>query len=389
MIIGIPKEIMQGEKRVSAIPETVKKMVESGANVLFEKGAGVGSHYMDESYEEAGAQLIADVEDIFSQADVILKVKEPQFNYEKNKHELDMMHEGQYLITFIHPASPPNHQMVKHMAERRIIGLTLDGVPRISRAQAMDALSSMSACAGYKGMIMGINDISKFVPFVTSAVGRLKPATVFVIGTGVAGLRALATAKGLGATVYTADIRPEANRNAESLGAVIVETGIPEEIAVSPDGKHANQLPEKWLKIERENIKETVAKSDIIFCSALIQGKVAPILLTEEMVQSMQPGSVIVDISIDQGGNCSITTPGAVEVKHDIIIQGIKNIPGMLSTSSTIMFSKNIYNLLTYLMKDGQINLDMTDEITSSILVTKDGEIVHEGALEAMAINQN
>ncbi len=389
MIIGIPKEIMQSEKRVSAIPETVKKMVESGANVLFEKGAGVGSHYMDESYEEAGAQLIADVEEIFSQADVILKVKEPQFNYEKNKHELDMMHEGQYLITFIHPASPPNHQMVKHMAERRIIGLTLDGVPRISRAQAMDALSSMSACAGYKGMIMGINDISKFVPFVTSAVGRLKPATVFVIGTGVAGLRALATAKGLGATVYTTDIRPEANKNAESLGAIIVETGVPEEIAISPDGKHANQLPEKWLNIERENIKETVVKSDIIFCSALIQGKVAPILLTEEMVQSMQPGSVIVDISIDQGGNCSITTPGAVEVKHDVTIQGIKNIPGMLSTSSTIMFSKNIYNLLAYLMKDGQINLDMTDEITSSILVTIDGEIVHEGALEAMAINQN
>ncbi|GAB1453346.1 hypothetical protein MASR2M47_34020 [Draconibacterium sp.] len=273
MIIGIPKEIMQGEKRVSAIPETVKKMVEGGASVLFEKGAGIGSHYLDETYEEAGAKLIADVEDVFSQADVILKVKEPQFNYEKNKHELDMMHEGQYLITFIHPASPPNHQMVKHMAERGIIGLTLDGVPRISRAQAMDALSSMSACAGYKGMIMGINDISKFVPFVTSAVGRLKPATVFVIGTGVAGLRALATAKGLGATVYTTDIRPEANKNAESLGAIIVETGVPEEIAISPDGKHANQLPEKWLHVERENIKETVAKSDIVFCSALIQGK--------------------------------------------------------------------------------------------------------------------
>jgi NAD(P) transhydrogenase subunit alpha len=248
----------------------------------------------------------------------------------------------------------------------------------------MDALSSMSACAGYKGMIMGINDISKFVPFVTSAVGRLKPATVFVIGTGVAGLRALATAKGLGATVYTCDIRPEANKNAESLGAIIVETGIPEEIAVSPDGKHANQLPEKWLEIERESIKETVAKSDIIFCSALIQGKVAPILLTEEMVKLMQPGSVIVDISIDQGGNCAITTPGLVEIKHDITIQGIKNIPGMLSTSSTIMFSKNIYNLLAYLMKDGNIYLDMTDEITSSILVTKDGQIVHEGALEAM-----
>ena len=386
MIIGVPKEIMKGEMRVSAIPETVKKMVAIGAKVLFQTGAGVGSHYMDPAYEEAGAQLISDVEKIYAQADIILKVKEPQYNTEKNKHEIDMMHKGQYLITFIHPASPANHQMVKQMAEKGVIGLTLDGIPRISRAQAMDALSSMSACAGYKGMIMGINDISKFVPFVTSAVGRLKPATVFVIGTGVAGLRALATARGLGATVYSADIRPEANKNAESLGALIVETGIPAEIGESPDGKHANQLSEEWLKVEREHFSEIISKADIIFCSALIQGKVAPILITEEMVKMMQPGSVIVDISIDQGGNCAITTPGKIDIKYDIKIQGIKNIPGMLSTSSTIMFSKNIYNLLTYLMKDGDIHLDLTDEITSSILVTKDGEIVHEGALEAMSL---
>lgn len=384
MIIGIPKEIMQGEKRVSAIPETVRKMAESGAKVLFEKGAGFGSHYYDDAYQEAGAHLVSDVEDLYVEAEVILKVKEPLFNQEKDRHELDMMHEGQYLISFIHPASPANHQMVKHMAEKGVIGLTLDGIPRISRAQTMDALSSMSACAGYKGMIMGINDLSKFVPFVTSAVGRLKPATVFVIGTGVAGLRALATAKGLGATVYSADIRDEANNNARSLGAHIVETGVPEEDAVSPDGKHANQLNNKWLEIEREHIKEMVTKSDIVFCSALVQGKVAPVLITEEMVQQMQPGSCIVDISIDQGGNCAITTPGAVDVKHGVIIQGIKNIPGMLSTSSTIMFSKNIYHLLTYLTKDNAIHLDLTDEITASILVTKDHAVVHEGTLEAM-----
>lgn len=384
MIIGIPKEIMGGEKRVAAIPETVKKMVESGSRVLFQEGAGVGSHYADEAYREAGAEIVADVEELFAHSEVILKVKEPMFNTDKNKHEIEMMHSGQYLITFIHPASPPNRQMVKDMAAKGIVGLTLDGVPRISRAQAMDALSSMSACAGYKGMIMGINDISKFMPFVTSAVGRLRPATVFVIGTGVAGLRALATAKGLGATVYSADIRPEANKNAESLGAIIVETGVPPEIAVSADGKHANQLPEKWLEVERENFKEIVAKADIVFCSALILGKVAPILLTEAMVKEMQAGSCIVDISIDQGGNCAITSPGIVDVKHDVTIQGIKNIPGMLSTSSTIMFSKNIYNLLEYLTKDGEINLDLSDEIVSSILVTKDGEIVHEGTLEAM-----
>lgn len=387
MIIGIPREIMHGEKRVSAIPETVKKMVDGGAKVLFEEGAGVGSHYADQDYKDAGAEIVTNVEDIFSQSDVILKVKEPQFNMEKNKHEIDMMHKGQYLITFIHPASPPNHQMVKHMAEKEIIGLTLDGIPRISRAQSMDALSSMSSCAGYKGMIMAVNDISKFMPFVTSAVGRMRPSNVFVIGTGVAGLRAIATAKGLGASVFSADIRPEANRNAQSLGATIVETGVPEEIAVSADGKHANKLPEKWLEIERENLKETILKADIIFCSALILGKVAPILVTEEMVKQMQSGSCIVDISIDQGGNCDITTPGEVEVKHDVTIQGIKNIPGMLSTSSTIMFSKNIYNLLEFLTKDGEISLDESDEIVSSILVTKGGKIVHKGTLEAMGLN--
>lgn len=386
MIIGVPKEIMQGENRVAAIPETVKKMVDKGFSVLFEKGAGIGSHYMDEAYEGAGAELVQDAEEVFARANVILKVKEPLFNAEKNRHELDMMHEGQYLITFLHPASPANHEMVRHMAARGIIGLTLDGVPRISRAQTMDALSSMSACAGYKGMIMGINDISKFVPFVTSAVGRLKPATVFVIGTGVAGLRALATAKGLGATVYSADIRPEANRNAVSLGAIVVDTGVPEDIAVSADGLHANQLSDEWLKVERERLKETIIKSDIVFCSALVQGRVAPVLITEDMVKQMQPGSVIVDISIDQGGNCEITTPGAVETKHRVIIQGIKNIPGMLSTSSTIMFSRNIYNLLDYLIKEGKIFLNMSDEIVSSIIVTQNGKIVHEGTLEAMEL---
>jgi NAD(P) transhydrogenase subunit alpha len=234
-------------------------------------------------------------------------------------------------------------------------------------------------------MILGVNAISKFVPFVTSAVGRLRPATVLIIGAGVAGLRALATAKGLGATVYSADIRPEANKNAESLGAIIVDTGVPEEIAVDSDGKHANQLPEKWLKAERERLAEIVSRADIVFCSALIQGKVAPVLITEEMVKTMQPGSCIVDVSIDQGGNCEITPPGSVETKHGVIIKGIKNIPGMLSTSSTIMFSRNIFNLLDFLTSDGKITLDMSDEIISSILVTREGQIVHKGTLEAMA----
>lgn len=388
MIVGIPKEIMHDEARVAAIPETVKKMVADGATVLVEKNAGAGSFYADAQYVEAGATIVEDCEEIFAKADVILKVKEPLFNEQKGKHEIEMMHKGQYLITFIHPASPVNHQMVKDMAAKGVIGLTLDGVPRISRAQSMDALSSMSTCAGYKGILMGASDIPKFMPLIGTAVGVIQPSNVLVLGTGVAGLRAVATAKGLGAKVYSADIRPSANEQAMSLGAKIIPTGVPEEIAVRRVGvvEYAKRLPEEWLVKEREALADAVKNADIIFCSALLQGQLAPTLLTDEMVATMKPGSAIVDISIDQGGNCAITTPGIRDIKHDVVIEGIKNIPGQLPTSSTWMFSYNIYNLLHFLAKDGEVKLDMDDEIVQSILVTLDGEIVHKGAREAMGL---
>ncbi len=386
MIIGIPKEIMHGENRVSATPETVRKMVADGHKILVQKTAGNGSFFHDDEYESSGATIVSGPQEIYDRANVILKVKEPQFNHDLNKHEVDMMHRGQTLITFIHPASPVNHEMVKHLAAAGVIGLTLDGIPRISRAQAMDALSSMSTCAGYKGIVMAADDISKFMPMIGSAVDTIKPAIAFVIGTGVAGLRAVATAKSLGAVVYSADIRPEANEQAQSLGAKIVPTGVPTEIAVSPDGKYANRLSDQWLETERKNLKEMIAKADIVFLSALLLGKKAPILVTEEMVKSMKPGSCIIDISIDQGGNCAITTPGEREIKYGVIIEGCKNIPGMLSTSSTWMFANNIYNLFKYLAKDDKIQLDLKDEIVSSILVCHDGKLVHVGTLEAMGI---
>jgi NAD(P) transhydrogenase subunit alpha len=385
MIIGIPKEIMHGENRVSATPETVKKMLSDGHRVLVEKNAGEGSFYHDDQYIQAGAEMVADPRIIYEKAQVILKVKEPQFNETYHIHEVDMMHRGQTLITFIHPASPVNHKMVRHLTEMGITGLTLDGIPRISRAQSMDALSSMSTCAGYKGIIMAADCIAKFLPMIGSAVGMIRPATVFVLGTGVAGLRAIATAKSLGAVVYSADIRPEANEQAQSLGAKTIDLGIPKEIAVSEDGKHANKLPDSWLKVEREKILDMVKQADIIFLSALLLGKRAPILIDEEMVKAMKPGSCIVDISIDQGGNCALTVPGERAVKHNVIIEGCKNIPGMLPTSSTWMFSNNIYNLLKYLVKNDAIQLDLQDEITQSILVCHDGKLVHQGTLEAMA----
>ena len=383
MVIGIPREIMHGEGRVSATPETVKKMKDDGFKVLVENNAGAGAFFADADYAAAGAEMVADVAELYKRADIVLKVKEPLFNEEKGVHEIDMMHEGQYLITFIHPASPVNHEMVKKMAAKGIIGLTLDGVPRISRAQNMDALTSMSTCAGYKGILIAANDLTKFMPQIFCAVGMIKPINAMVIGTGVAGLQALATAKRLGAITYAADIRPAAAEQAQSLGAKIVDLGVPAEKAMG-EGGYALALDDETLAHERAVLADVVKDMDIIFCSALVPSKLAPVILTEEMVKSMKPGSVIVDISIDQGGNCALTVPGETAVKHGVTIEGIKNIPGMLPTSSTWMFAQNIYNLVKYLNKSGKFTLDRSDDIVKGILTTIGGEIVHQGALDAM-----
>ena len=383
MVIGIPREIMHDEGRVSATPETVKKMKADGFEVLVEKNAGAGAFFADAEYAAAGAEIVADVAELYRRADIVLKVKEPLFNEEKGLHEIDMMHAGQYLITFIHPASPVNHEMVRKMAAKGIIGLTLDGVPRISRAQNMDALTSMSTCAGYKGILIAANDLTKFMPQIFCAVGMIKPINALVIGTGVAGLQALATAKRLGAVTYAADIRPAAAEQAKSLGARIVELGVPAEKAMG-EGGYALALDEQTLEGERKVLADVVKDMDIIFCSALVPSKLAPVILTEEMVKSMKPGSVIVDISIDQGGNCALTVPGETAKKYGVTIEGIKNIPGMLPTSSTWMFAQNIYNLVKYLNKTGEFKLDRNDDIVKGILTTIGGEIVHQGALDAM-----
>lgn len=384
MIIGIPREIMHGENRVSATPETVKAMIAAGWQVLVEENAGIGAHMSNEAYAEAGAELVSDVQELYDRAEVILKVKEPLFHEGLNKHEIDLMHEGQYLVTFIHPASPVNHDMVRHMAERGINSITLDGIPRISRAQNMDALTSMSTCAGYKGILLGVNALPRFAPQIFSAVGMIKPINGLVIGTGVGGLQAIATLKRLGAVTYAADIRPDAVEQASSLGAKIIDIEVPKEEAVG-EGGYALKLSKERLAAEREILAKEIQDKDIIFLSALVPGKLAPVLITKEMLKSMKSGAVIIDISIDQGGNCEATIPGETVVVDDITIIGIKNIPGMLPESSTEMFSKNVLNLLKYLVKDGHIELDFEDEIIKKSLTTYHGEIVHAGALEAMA----
>ena len=381
--IGIPREIMSGEKRVSATPETTRKMVEEGAEVLVEAGAGSGAHFTDDDYREAGASIIDDVEQLFARVDMILKVKEPLYSEPKGKHEIDMMKSGQYLITFIHPASPSNHQMVRNLAAQGVTSLSLDSLPRISRVQDMDALTSMSTVAGYKAVLLASNRLGKFMRMVETAVGFLPPAKMLVIGMGVAGLQALATAKGLGAMVYAADIRKEAVEHARSLAASIVPLNIPDEVAVGHGG-YARTLPAEWLEKEREDLKEIVSSVDMIILCALVPGKLAPVVITEEMVKSMKNGSVIVDVSIDQGGNCSCTKPGEVITTHGVSIDGTKNIPSMLPESSTWMFANNIYNFASFVADNSKGKLNTSDEIISSALVTFEGEIVHAGALEAM-----
>lgn len=385
MIIGIPKEIMHDEARVAATPETVGKFVNDGFEVLVERSAGDGALYHDEDYIKAGALIVDDPQEIYDRAEIILKVKEPLFNEQKGKHEVEMMHKGQYLITFIHPASPVNHEMVKKLTAKGVTAITLDGIPRISRAQNMDALTSMSTCAGYKGILMAANLMTTFVPQMFTAIGQIKPAKVMVIGVGVAGLQALATAKRLGAITYAADIRPMAAENASSLGAKVVDTTVPAELATG-EGGYAKRLPDGVLVHEQEALRETIQDMDIVFCSALIPGKIAPIIITEDMVKGMKKGSVIVDISIDQGGNCALTPKGGIEKKYGVTLMGVKNIPGLLPTSSTWMFANNVYNLVKYLVKDGRFQLDRSDEIVQKSLVCIDGQLVHAGAREAMGI---
>jgi H+-translocating NAD(P) transhydrogenase subunit alpha len=385
LTFGIPKEIMQGERRVSATAETVKKMIAGGAKVLVERGAGMGSYISDEDYKEAGAEIVESAEKVINNCDIVLKVKEPAFNKEVEIHEVDMMHEGQALITFLHPAAPSNHDLVRKLMEKKVLSFTLDSIPRISRAQSMDALTSMSTVAGYKSVLVAANMLPKFVPMIGSAVGMIKPANVLVIGTGVAGLQAAATAKRLGAVVNAIDIRPDACEHAKSLGVNIVDAGIPSEVAVG-EGGYAKTLPAEWLTKERETIRDAVIKADLVVTTALVPGKVAPVLVTEDMVKNMKPGSAIMDISIDQGGNCELTVGGEIVERHGVTIDGTKNIPGMVPVSATWMFAQNIFNFVSYFIKEGKIELNFEDEIISSSIVTKDGKLLHLGTRECMGL---
>lgn len=383
MRIAIPKEILPEEKRVAATPETIKKYIALGFTVEVEEGAGEGVLISDNDYRNAGATIATDVEKMFAAADIVLKVKQPVHNQQKNKHEVEMLRENSVLITFLHPAAPGNHAMIRNLQKKNITALTMDGIPRISRAQRMDALSSMSAVTGYKSVIMAADRLPKFIPMIGTAIGTIKPAHFLVIGIGVVGLQAIATAKRLGGVVKSLDIRKNAAIEADSLGAKPIEFDIPQELAVG-NGGYAKSLDSDWLVKERRLIAGHLGDADVVILSALVPGEIAPILITREMVQAMKPGSVIIDVSVDQGGNCDATEPGIFVEKHGVHICGIQNIPGRMAVHASWLYANNLYYYVENLFKKGPGMLDFDDEIVKCSLVTHNSRIVHEGALKAM-----
>lgn len=383
MQIGIPKEILAEEKRVAATPETVRKYVQMGFDVAVEASAGEGIHLSNDDYQIAGAKIVSSTESLFAESDIVLKVKQPVFNKNTGKHEVDMLRDGSMLITFLHPAAPENHEMVKSLRDKNITAFTMDGIPRISRAQRMDALSSMSAVTGYKAVIMAANQLPKFIPMIGTAIGTIKPSQFLIIGTGVVGLQAIATAKRLGAVVKSLDIRKNACTEAESLGAKILNFDIPQEMAVGSGG-YAKSLENDWLEIERSIITPHLEEADVVILSALVPGEVAPVLITEPMVSTMKPGAVVMDISVDQGGNCEITEPGHFSVKYGVHICGIQNIPGRMAVHASWLYANNMYYYIENLFKNGNQKIDLDDEIVRSSLVTHDSVIHHKGALKAM-----
>lgn len=384
MIIGIPKEILEGEKRVAAIPETVVDYIKMGFKVLVEINAGKAIFRDDSEYEKSGAEIVKDAEVLFKKADIVLKVKQLEFNAKVDKHEVEMMRDGGTLITFLHPAAPTSHAIVKRLREKNVTSFTMDSIPRtLSNAQIMDALTSMSTVTGYRAVLIAAHYLPRFIPMISTPIGANRPAKFLIIGNGVVGLQAVATAKRLGGIITVVDIRPEAREQATSLGAKIGGFEVPEEFTKGKWG-YAKALPADWLNKEKACLAPLVEEADAIIASALIPGETAPVLITKEMVQKMKPGSVVIDVAIDQGGNCKVTEPGRINTVYDIVICGTQNIPGSMPIDSTWLYANNMLHYVKNLFKKGIDKPDMDDEIAKASLVTYEGKIVHDGTLKAL-----
>ena len=373
MKIGIPNESTLQETRVAAVPETVTKMVKAGMSVLIESGAGLRSFIPDSAYLDAGARIVEKAQALFEEADIILNLNRPQL-HQGSCQELTWMKPGAVLIA---PLDPNRHpELLTILQEKKITALSIDLIPRIARAQSMDILSSMSNLAGYQAVMMAAGHLPKIFPMLITAAGSIQPARVIVIGAGVAGLQAIATARRLGAVVMAFDTRPAAGEQIKSLGADFVSLEVNHQEAESTQG-YAKEQSEAFYQQEQSIIKKFSKDADVIISSALIPGKQAPLLITEAMVKEMKPGSVIVDLSIEQGGNCALSELGKIIVKHQITLIGIPNLSTYLPVHASQLFARNLFALLSYIQPMLQAGtMDQSDEIIKACLLTEHGEMI-------------
>lgn len=371
MIIGVPREAFPGERRVALIPSSVASLTKAGHTVRIEKNAGYSAGYVDAEYSAKGAQLVPR-EEVFA-ADVILGVRWdlPQ---EAAKPVLDAVRGGQVLIGMWDPLSKPEYLAL--WGQKSVTIFALELLPRITRAQAMDVLSSMATLAGYRAVILAAAHLPRIFPMLMTAAGTLTPAKVFIVGAGVAGLQAIATAKRLGAAVSAYDVRPAVKEQVQSLGAKFIELQL-ETVGAEDQGGYAKAMDEAFYQKQREMMARVVAESDVVVTTASVPGKKAPILVTREMVASMRPGSVIVDLAAERGGNCELTRPNEVLVENGVTILGPTNLPSEVPEHASQMYSRNITTFFQYLCKNGTISYDSEDEIIRDTLVMKDGQIVH------------
>jgi NAD(P) transhydrogenase subunit alpha len=382
MKIAIPKERRAHEARVAASPETVKKMVALGCEVVVEKGAGAGAAIVDQAYEDAGAKLASTAKAAIGGADVVLKVQAPQVGGKDD--EIGLFAKGTVLIAHLDALRAKDE--IAALAKAGVTAFAMDLMPRVTRAQSMDVLSSQANLAGYKAVLDGAAEFGKAFPMMMTAAGRINPANVLVMGAGVAGLQAIATARRLGAIVHATDVRPAAKEQVESLGGKFVAVEDDEFRQAETAGGYAKEMSDAYKEKQAALIAETIPKMDLVITTAAIPGRPAPKLVSEDMVKSMKPGSVIVDLAVETGGNCALTQAGKVVTKHGVKIVGYYNVPSRLAVDTSQLYARNVLNFLTLLINQEtkELSIDMEDELIKGTLVTRDGAVVHP-ALAAAA----
>lgn len=380
MTIALPKEILPGEKRVALVPDTVSKLIKLGFKVIVEKDAGFNASFTDEQYKNSGAEIINSTEELYQKADLIIKVQRPVIHPLLNKNEAELFKSNSILISFLYTLHFP--EAAEILASRNVNSISMDMIPRTTLAQRMDALSSQSNIAGYKSVIMAANEIGKVFPMMMTAAGTIAPAKVVIMGAGVAGLQALGTAKRLGAVVNVSDIRSAVKEEVQSLGGRFIEVEGAENL--QDERGYAKEASPEFLQKQKELIFKYVTEADIVITTALVPGRKSPILVSEEMVKNMKRGSVIVDMAVEFGGNCELSENGKTVEKFGVKIIGEPNIPALIPTQTSELYSKNIYALIEYLQKEGNIKLNLEDEIVKSSLITYDGKIFNERTVEAL-----